>query len=305
MPISMNNAKANKIDEFYTLLPDVEEEIRHYSHLLYGKTVYCCCDVKENSSFFSYFYNHFDELGLKKLICTGHKATTSEGILTVVSRFPKKRIQTVTICDGSFENEENLSYFLESDYIITNPPFSKAKKLLLLLIKYKKLFLLVCNRNVLTSKYIFPHFLEEKIKISWGFKNNTAQFRIPSSLYGHYSNDVVRNDINIVRFRNVLWLTNIDVNVPHIKRTYTKNYNPQSYPKYDNYNAINVDKISDIPCDYFEEMGVPITFLDGFDKSMFELVGLDRLLPNNHSKRRFCINGKEKYVRIVIKRKSK
>ena len=299
----MNNAKANKIDEFYTLLPDVENEIRHYYHMFNGKIVYCCCDVKENSSFFSYFFDHFDDLGLKKLICTGHHNSSKEGTLTIVSRYPKKSIQTSTICDGSFENEENQAHFLESDYVVTNPPFSKAKKLLLMLINYKKKFLLVCNRNVLTSKHIFPLFLDREIKIGWGFKNNTAQFRIPSSLYGHYSNDVVRNEIDIVRFRNVLWLTNIDVDVPYIKRTYKKCYNPHLYPKYDNYDAINVDKISDIPFDYYGEMGVPITFLDGFDTSMFELVGLDRLLPSNHSKRRFCINGKEKYVRIVIKRK--
>ncbi len=146
--------------------------------------------------------------------------------------------------------------------------------------------------------------MEGKLKFGFGFKGDTANFVIPPMLYGHYSKDVVRGDKNIVRFRNVCWVTNFEINVPAKELLLTKKYSKRKYPKYDQYDAINIDKLTDIPFDYYGVMGVPITILDRFDYDTFELLGLDRLMPMNSSKKRFTIKGKEKYARILIRRKT-
>ena len=144
--------------------------------------------------------------------------------------------------------------------------------------------------------------MNHTIKFGHGFNGNTGHFMIPPTLYGHYSNDVVRKEENIVRFRNVSWITNLDIEVPNKKISLTKKYSSRRYKKYDQYDAINVDKISDIPYDYFGVMGVPITILDKFDYTQFELLGLDRFMPLNSSGKRFSIEGKEKYARVLIRK---
>lgn len=300
----MNIAKTQKVDEFYTMMSDVEAELQHYLPFFIGKSVYCCCDHPQYSNFFKFFCEHYDEWMLKRVFCTC-KRSCNEPALLAIKQTSSYIISKTLTGDGSFDNEECIEIMSQADIIVTNPPFSRSQEFIKLLIQQKKQFLIVCNRNTVVTKAIFPFFLEGKLKYGFGFRGNTANFFIPPFLYGHYSKDVVRGEKNIVRFRNVTWLTNIDVEVPCIERTYSKLYKPRNYPKFDQYDAINIDKIADIPKDYFDEMGVPITFLEGFDYKHFELMGLDRFMPLNTTKKRFTVNGKEKYARLIIKWRKK
>ncbi len=304
MPISMNKAKAVKVDEFYTMLSDVEAELQHYRHFFKGKAVYCCCDNPQYSSFCKYFSGHYNELGISSLICTwlqnGGKICFKAKYDRINRNFKYYKIEG----NGSYDTSDCLKIMGQSDIVVTNPPFSKSQVFLELLISLNKKFIIVCNRNTITTKKIFPLFMEGKLKFGFGFKGDTANFVIPPMLYGHYSKDVVRGDKNIVRFRNVCWVTNFEINVPAKELLLTKKYSKRKYPKYDQYDAINIDKLTDIPFDYYGVMGVPITILDRFDYDTFELLGLDRLMPMNSSKKRFTIKGKEKYARILIRRKT-
>lgn len=300
MPLSMNNAKAKKLDEFYTLMPDIEEELKHYHKFFFGKIVYCCCDNPKYSNFYKYFKARFMELGLKQLIASCNNYKDNLGVCVNYDGYKEELEMGV---NGNIGSPWFCSMVSSSDIIVTNPPFSKSKILLNYLIDVNKKFIVVGNRNHLTSDKLFSLFMKGKFRLGFGFKNSTGYFFIPPSMYGHYSKDVTRTNIDTVRFRNVVWYTNIDVKVPAKNRIYTKSYEPSRYLKYDNYNAINIDKISDIPKDYLGEMGVPITILEGFDYDMFEILGIDRTINGNKSGRRFSVNGENKYVRIVIKRK--
>lgn len=300
MPLSMNNAKAKKLDEFYTFMPDIEEELNHYQKFFFDKVVYCCCDNPIYSNFYKYFKIRFYEFGLRQLIASCNSSEEREGICSIYDGQNETLYSNINgdICSSWF-----CSMVAQCDIIVTNPPFSKSKMLLNYLINEDKKFIVVGNRNHLTSDLLFSFFMKGKIKLGYGFKNATGHFFIPKFMYGHYSKDVTRDDINVVRFRNVVWYTNFDIEVPPRKRLYTKQYDAMRYQKYDNYDAINVDKISDIPADYYGEMGVPITILDGFDYNEFEILGIDRTIRGNVSGKRFSINGKNKYVRIIVKRK--
>lgn len=302
MPKAMNIAKTLKVDEFYTMMGDVEAELQHYAPFFIGKSVYCCCDHPKYSNFFKFFCEHFDDWKLKEVVCSCKKSDNEPALIA-----NKRTSSDITIRpligDGSYDSEECIAILSSTDIVVTNPPFSKSQEFIKLLIQLDKQFLIVCNRNTVVTKAIFPFFKDGKLKYGFGFRGNTANFIIPPSLYGHYSKDVVRGEQNIVRFRNVTWVTNMNVKAPCVDRIYNKKYKPRKYPKYDQYDAINVDKIVDIPYDYYGEMGVPITFLEGFDYNNFELIGLDRFMPLNTTKKRFTIKGKEKYARLIIKRK--
>lgn len=302
MPTSMNKAKATKMDEFYTLYADVEEELNHYKKFFLGKTIYCCCDNPKFSNFYKYFDANFKELGIKRLIASFQQSMNSSA--KVVSKILNQPADVQEIKDGKIESDSCKVLFERADIIVTNPPFSKAKYLVKYLIQTDKKFIIVGNRNLITSDSMFDLFLDKKIKFGFGFKSNTANFLIPNILVGHYSKDVVRNEENIVRFRNVAWFTNLDIEVQSKTLNLTCRYDPARYPKYDNYDAINVDKICDIPIDYYGKMGVPITILDKFDYKQFNLLGIDRTIHDNTSNKRFSIEGKDKYVRVVIERKN-
>lgn len=299
MPVSMNIAKANKFDDFYTLMPDIEKELSHYKRFFSDKIVYCCCDNPGYSNFYKYFKDNFRKLNLKLLIAS-YKIGLNLGCCVKYNGIEEV---TSSNMDGSIESPWFCSMVAKSDIVVTNPPFSKSKKLILYLVKHNKKFILVGNRNHITSDKMFSLFMENKIRLGYGFEGATGRFLIPQILYGHYSKDVNREAQNLVRFRNVVWYTNLDVVVPPKVRCYTKKYDSRYYPKYDNYDAINVDKISDIPYDYFGKIGVPITILEGFDYQEFDIIGIDRNVEGNTSRKRFSINGKDKYVRIIIKRK--
>ena len=304
MPIAMNRAKTARVDEFYTLLPDVEFELQHYTHFFEEKVVYCCCDNPLQSSFCRYFSKNYIKLKLAGFICSWVPEVKSIAQWARYDSLSKGYVyHSIPDSNGSFNSPECIELINMSDIIVTNPPFSKALDFIELLLAKDKKFVIVCNRNTITTKKIFPLFLDRKLRIGYGFKGNTAYFSIPPSLYGHYSKDVVRNEENIVRFRNVTWLTNLEIEVPCNKILLQRQYSQQKYERYDQYDAINIDKLSDIPYDYDGVMGVPITILDKFDYNTFELLGLDRLMPLNKSGHRFTINGREKYARVLIQKR--
>ena len=303
MPTALNIAKQQKIDDFYSLIEDIENELIHYKKFLEGKSIYCCCDRPLYSNFYKFLCNHYDDWNIKEVICSCKSWEGRCALVAVKDSKSKEGVIYDLEGDGSYDSEECLKYFLRADVVITNPPFSLAQEFIKYLISLEKKFVIVCNRNTIATKKIFPLFMNGSIKYGYGFHGRTAKFFIPPYLYGFYSDDVVRGEQNIVRFRNAVWLTNYDVEIPAIKREYRKKYSARRYPKYDQYDAINIDKITDIPKDYYDVMGVPITFLEGFDYDEFELLGMDRFMPLNKTNKRFSVKGKEKYARILIKRK--
>ena len=306
MPACFNTAKKLKVDEFYTMMSDIESELQNYKSLLKGKSVYCCCDHPQYSNFYKFLSSHLHDWELKEVICTCKIGDGERGLFTSRNCIQPNEITYDLEGDGSFDSKECIDILLKTDVVITNPPFSKAQAFIKMLIEYGKKFIIVCNRNTIVTNTIFPLLMDGRIKLGFGFKKSTAYFMIPPMLYGRYKRkDMLKGVDNIVRFRNVVWLTNLEVKVPYIKRNYKKPYSESDYAKYDQYDAINVDKITDIPYNYYGVMGVPITFLEGFDTDEFELVGLDRLMPLNTTRKRFTIDGKEKYARVMIKRKNK
>jgi len=304
MPIAMNRAKAARIDEFYTLFPDVELELQHYGNFFEGKVVYCCCDNPKWSSFCKYFCANFQKLKIRRFICSWMPEGESSAQWAEYDVISQKYVyHNISAGNGCFDCPECICLMNMADVVVTNPPFSRTLDFIELLIAKEKKFVIVCNRNTIVTKKVFPLLLNRKVRIGFGFKGNTACFIIPPSLYGHYSNDVVRHEKNIVRFRDVTWLTNFEIEVPSNKIQLHRKYSQHKYKKYDEYDAINVDKLSDIPYDYDGVMGVPITILDKFDYNSFELLGLDRFMPLNKSGRRFTIKGKEKYARVLIQKR--
>lgn len=256
---NLHKAKDLRNDEFYTLLEDVEAELCHYSGQFAGKTVLCNCDDPEKSAFWQYFHENFETLGLNGLIATfydqempvykmkytgGNDADISVGSKTMLAG------------DGDFRSDECVSILRDADIIVTNPAFSLFKQLVTLLTKYDKQFLLIGNKNAVTCKDVFPLFKSEKIRFGY---TDVKQFLQP--------------DGTVRKFGNIGWYTNLDVDKENDFLVLTRHYDPELYPKYDNYDAINVDRICDIPCDYEGVMGVPITFLDKYNPKQFEIVG--------------------------------
>ena len=292
---NLHQAKRAKNDEFYTQLTDIEKEMVHYRPHFKGKVIFCNCDDARESNFFKYFANNFELLGIRKLITTGYKENGHGVVLEyegdkngnlIVD--PSEINVTELKGNGDFRSDECVEYLRQADIVITNPPFSLFREYMALLFRYNKEFIVIGNQNAITYKEIFPYIKENKL---WLGNNYVKEFRQP--------------DGEIKKFGNILWYTNI----PHGKRSlpldFYKTYNDKDFPKYDNYNAIEVSKVSDIPMDYYGVMGVPITFLDKYCPAQFEIVGIDRYVEDNpHYGHRFTINNKEVYARILIRRKS-
>lgn len=280
---NLHTAKRRKMDEFYTQYKDIEKELAHYIPHFSGRTIYCNCDTPE-SNFVRYFEDHFEEYGLKRLIATGIDRNTGKG--TLYDKSGEKEPYIGEINSGDFRSDECVEYLRQADIVVTNPPFSLFREYMALLFRYNKEFIVIGNQNAITYKEIFPYIKENKL---WLGNNYVKEFRQP--------------DGEIKKFGNILWYTNI----PHAKRNLPldlyKTYNDKEFPKYDNYDAIEVSKVCDIPMDYYGVMGVPITFLDKYCSAQFEIAGIahhgsdhkyDFLKP--------MINNKELYARILIKR---
>jgi len=305
----LTEAKANKKDEFYTQLIDIERELRHYEAHFSGKVVYCNCDDPRISNFFKYFSVNFDRLGIKKIITScyknqDYKTTYLEcNVASNDSRFICNNIKSIkSNCD--FRSAESINLLIQSDVVVTNPPFSLFREYVAQLIKYNKKFLIIGNINAITYKEIFSLIKENKIWLGVNLGRGISGFIVPEhyELYGtEVQIDASGN--RIISPNNCLWLTNLDTfkRYEHIILTKTYAGNEANYPKYDNYDAINVDKTKDIPMDYYGFMGVPITFLHKFNPEQFELIKFRK----GFDEKDLSINGKCPYFRIIIRNKKR
>ena len=286
MNSKMLKAKKAKNDEFYTQYKDIEKELEHYKAHLVDKTVYCNCDNPEWSNFPKYFRDNFEQLGVKKLI-TSHYSDGFDSYKTVTTS--EGTTKTNLIMNGDFRSPECIEILKEADIVITNPPFSLFREYVAQLIEYKKKFLIIGNMNAITYKETFKLIKNNEL---WLGNNAVKEF--------------IQPDKTIKKFGNILWFTNLE----HSKRNgdiilyETYKGNEDYFPHYDNYDAINVNKVNEIPKDYTGAMGVPITFLGKHNPEQFEILGLDRYIKGNKTpNKRFTNNNKERYARIVIKNK--
>ena len=248
---NLHNAKRNKNDEFMTQMVDIEKELRHYKEHFQGKVVYCNCD-DENSNFVKYFNNNTE---IKQLLYSSN----------------------------DFRSDTSIELLKQADIVVTNPPFSLFREYVAQLMEYKKKFLIIGNMNAITYKEIFPLIKENKLWFGPSISSGDREFGVPDSYPLEASSCRIDEKGNkFIRVKGVRWFTNL----PHAKRNEelipVKRYkgNEEDYPKYDNYDAINVDKTKDIPADYDGVIGVPITFLDKYNPEQFEIVGNGQTMAN-------------------------
>ena len=217
----------------------------------------------------------------------------------------KKNVLTKLKGDGDFRSPECVALLDEADVVVTNPPFSLFREYMALLMEHGKQFLIVGNMNAAIYSEVFPLIKGNKVWL--GNKSGHFWFKVPDS-YEEKATDfkIDENGQKWRRMGNICWFTNLDIEKRHEEMTLFRHYSPEEYPTYDNYDAIEVSKTADIPCDWVGKMGVPITFMDKYNPDQFEIVGLDRYVDDNpHYGHRFTINGKETYARIIIRRKQK
>jgi len=321
---NLHQAKKSKKDEFYTQLTDIEKELKHYRHHFAGKVVYCNCDDPRVSNFFHYFSHNFEKLGLKKLITTCYKNQNpdlfsnhdSEKAIYLEYEGDKNVNGVPDLAeigirplkgDGDFRSEECIELLKQADIVVTNPPFSLFREYVAQLIEYDKKFVIIGNQNAITYKEIFKLIKENKIWLGPSIHSGDREFGVPKDYPLNAAGCRVDEHGNkFIRVKGVRWFTNLDYKERHEELVLTKTYkgNEKDYPKYDNYDAINVDKTKDIPKDYDGIMGVPITFLDKYNPEQFEIIGsLITNNPENYSYGVPYINGKKVYARILIKKK--
>ena len=338
-------AKKEKNDEFYTQLADIENELRHYKEHFKDKTVFCNCDDPYESNFVKYFAMNFNALGLKKLIATCYatspimntqftlfgeeekipdekttkkpyvieitevKDENGDGAidLTDFKLLLKKNKPRLLNGDGDFRSDECIEFLKEADIVVTNPPFSLFREYILMLMKYQKKFLIIGNKNAVTYKEIFPLLRDNQIWIGTRNINSDFWFIVPNG-------DKYEKIENALKLKHIMgcWFTNMDIPKRHEKLILWKNYTPEEYPKYDNYDAINVNKVNEIPCDYDDVMGVPITFLGDYNPEQFEILDARdyALFDKQKGKNTYlikdadgAIRGKPCYARILIRKK--
>ena len=323
---SLTNASKAKQDEFYTQLSDIEKELKHYKKHFKNKVVYCNCDDPRVSNFFHYFSYNFEKLGLKKLIATCYKNQSMD----LFSQNDKEQAiyleydgdkngnfepdpEEIGIKNlkgnGDFRSKESIELLKQADIVVTNPPFSLFREYLAQLIEYDKKFLIIGSQNAVTYKEVFSLIRENKVWI--GYKSGDMAFQVPE----HYEPRETRywEDEDGQKWRslgNICWFTNLDISKRDEDLILYKTYSEEEYPKYDNYNAINVGKVAEIPMDYKGAMGVPITFLDKYNPNQFEILSSNDLRLNDNvpfkehgliKDKDGTINGVPTYVRIVIR----
>ncbi|OGS70768.1 MAG: modification methylase [Flavobacteria bacterium RIFCSPLOWO2_12_FULL_35_11] len=263
---NLASAKKNKNDEFYTQLSDIEKELIHYKNHFENKIVFCNCDDPKESNFFQYFALNFTHLGLKKLITTHYEKDSQSYKLVVEHDINKDgvinlddAIRTDLKGDGDFRSQESIEILKEADIIVTNPPFSLFREYIAQLMEHDKKFLVIGNINAISYKETFKYIKENKLWL--GYK--TVRF-------------FNQPDGSLFETARTFWFTNLDHKKRHENLLLYKTYkgNESDYPKYDNYDAIEVSKTKDIPMDYEGAMGVPITFLDKFNPEQFEIIGM-------------------------------
>lgn len=343
-------AKANKEDEFYTQLSDIEKELKHYRQLFRDKVILCNCDDPYESNFFKYFAINFNYLGLKKLIATCYDGSPFTGMQLSLFDFmdeqyinDKKTAYKIVINEvedinndgavdlfdvelllknnknlltklegnGDFRSTECIDLLQESDIVVTNPPFSLFREYLSQLVYYNKKFIIMGNTNALSYKEVFRLFQKDEIRTGYTNFNVGMYFFVPEDTEKFHK---IVDGKKMVRVSTSCWFTNLPVETHKELLTLYKNYSPSNYPKYDNYDAININTYTDIPCDYYGIMGVPITFLNKYNPEQFEILGLAasagykrdivgiEFLGDKDA--RPLINGKNTYARVFIRRRS-
>lgn len=350
---NLNAAKEAKKDEFYTQLADIENELKHYRQHFRGKTILCNCDDPYESNFFKYFANNFNAFGLKKLIATCYDGSPVQGNELMIdfgdfTDTPKKiayKVEITEVTDtngdgridladvryliqndknvlsilkgnGDFRSQECIELLKEADIVVTNPPFSLFREYVAQLIEYEKKFLIIGNQGAIIYKEIFPLFKNNQIWLGYGFKGGAGHFVSP------YEDIATAGDHRegMIRVSGVHWFTNLEHKKHTEELVLFHHYNEELYPKYDNYDAINIDKTTEIPCDYEGIMGVPITFMDKYNPNQFEIIWqasgntrastpatiLKEVGYRPHPEDRGgcgVVKGKRVYSRILIKKK--
>ena len=301
---SMNRARDAKNDEFYTKIVDVSNEMKHYKEYFKDKIVFCNCDDPRRSAFWRYFHLNFSALGLKKLISTYYdknEPTYKMEYIGGKDNDIEVGVKTPLEGNGDFRNKECLDILDEADVVVTNPPFSLFREYVAVLMEHKKKFLIIGNKNAITYKIFFPFLKNGDV---WIGHNHPSEFDTPNGL--------TKKVLGLC-----CWFTNLGVAKRHEKLVLRKKYTPEEYPKYDNYDAIEVSKVSDIPVDYDGVMGVPITFMEKYNPAQFEIIGIwnaghagdvigaakceavsagKNIVWNGPT-----VNGKTKYFRILIR----
>lgn len=333
---SLNAAIKAKQDEFYTQLDDISNELKYYKQHFKGKIVLCNCDDPYESNFFKYFALNFNQLGLKKLIATCYNGSPIAGdelplLFEIEESEPKKiayKVEITEVLDynndgavnladvqyliqndknvlsllkgnGDFRSQECIELLKEADIVVTNPPFSLFREFVAQLISYDKKFLVIGNQNAIHYKDIFTLIKDNKIWL--GYKFGDMSFKVPEYFEPKATRYWV--DENGQKWRslgNVCWFTNLNIQKRQEEMILYKQFSSDEYPMYDNYEAINVDKTSEIPSDYTGIMGVPITFIDKYNPDQFEIIGTSTI---SMSKGAPYINGKRIYERVLIRNK--
>ena len=287
---NLTDAKKAKNDEFYTRIEDIEKELKYYKDFFKGKVVYCNCDIADGenrSNFFVYFVENFKEFGLKRLICTSYNKG-GKGRLCIYDGNTNLNNIIDMEGNGDFRSEECIKWLEKCDVVVTNPPFSLFRDFVAQLMEYGKKFLIIGNKNAIACKEIFPLIKDNRL---WLGITSSEDFIQPKG-------DKKKNMKGLTR-----WFTNIEHSKRNLPLDLYKKYNPKDYPKYDNYNAINVDKTKDIPMDYDGVMGVPITFLDKYCPTQFEIMGIHgNCYDYTKPQKILTINGKKVYKRIMIRK---
>lgn len=351
---ALSAAVKAKKDEFYTQLTDIEKEMRYYRKHFKGKTVLCNCDDPFESNFFKYFVLNFNRLGLKKLIATCYATSpimgqqlslfdvvggdedkkgkpykavvtkvydvTGDGgvdMFDVAELFKSHENELTELYgDGDFRSEECLALLDEADIVVTNPPFSLFREYMAVLMEHGKHFIIIGNVNAITYKEVFPLIMENRLWFGASIHSGDRKFYVPDDYPLNAAGCGVDEDgRRFIRVKGVRWYTNLDYRQRHEELILVKRYTSDAYPGYDNYDAVNVDKTSDIPCDYDGVMGVPITFMDKYNPDQFEIVGMaagntratgfyfDVPYKPHPEDRGGCgvVNGKRVYARYLIR----
>jgi hypothetical protein len=315
---NLHQAKGAKKDEFYTRREDIERELYHYRRQFEGKTVLCNCDDPRVSEFFQYFALNFEPLGLRRLICTCYKNNNidlfsqhdKEQAVYIIydgdkngnNRIDPEELDVKPLKgDGDFRSKECIELLKQADIVVTNPPFSLFRQYVKQLMDYNKQFLIIGHQNAITYQEIFPYFKDNRMWLGHGFNRNCAHFISPN--YEDTATDTDHRE-GMIRVSGVMWFTNLRVKKREEEMEFIRKYKAEDYPKYDNYDAIEVSKTQDIPEDYEGVMGVPITFMTKYNPNQFEIVGL--MASTTVSDINFgypFVNGERKYARILIRHK--
>jgi hypothetical protein len=306
---NLHKASTGKNDEFYTQLSDIEKELGHYKEHFKNKVVFCNCDDPEESNFWNYFAQNFEFLGLKKLIATHFQTEKPSYKLEIIKDINRDgkinkldTVKTKLKQNGDFRSPECIDILKGADIVVTNPPFSLFREYVAQLVEYDKKFVIIGNVNAITYKEIFKLIKDNRLWLGHSIHSGDREFRVPE----YYPLNAAGNRIDeqgnkYIRVKGVRWFTNLDYTERHEDLILYKTYlgHEDSYPHYDNYDAINVDITKDIPADYEGVMGVPITFLDKYSPEQFEIVKFRK----GDDEKDLVINGKSPYFRILIKHK--